>query len=224
MDKIKINLLPREVLEKRKAEQRLTFMILGLVAMLGALAVVFGLNYIRISSETATLDMIKTENEQVQMQIGKIEDFEKSKAVVDQREALVNAAIAGKYSWSRFLNNISLIVPNEVWLKALTVDSDGKLSFSGTALAGSTTSGIGHRPVAKWLVHLAELQEVENVWLSSSQKSTAAPDTGPTLGPILSTTSTAESRVTVDFETTAKIKSPESQPTAPAPPAPGGQI
>ena len=131
MDKIQINLLPKEVLEKRVGEQRLALMLLGLVVMVGALVLVYGLNFVRVSQEQANLDIIKGENEQVQLQINKIEDFETNKNYVESRERLVATAISGKYTWSRFLNNISLIVPNEVWLQTLTAAKDGTINFSG---------------------------------------------------------------------------------------------
>lgn len=206
MDKITINLLPREVLEKRKGEQRLAFMLLGLVVMVAAIVLVYGLNFVRLSQEQANLDIIKGENQKVQLQISKIEDFETNKNFVESRENLVAAAITGKYAWSRFLNNVSLIVPNEVWLKSLSAEKDGSVKFSGSALAGSSASGIGHTPVAKWLVHLAELKDVQDVWLSSSTKVDAG-GSAAAMGPTLAPTAAVDSSSTVDFETSAKIKS-----------------
>lgn len=223
MDKIKINLLPKEVLEKRKAEQQLALMLLGLVVMVGVLFLVYGINFVRLAQERANLDLIKAENARVQSQIKKIADFETNKNFVESRERLVAAAVVGKYSWSRFLNNVSLIVPNEVWLQTLTVSKAGAVTFSGSALAGSLTSGIGHKPVAKWLVHLAELNDVQDVWLSSSTKANNG-GSAAAAGPSQSTTATVESSSTVVFETSAKIKSLGVSPSAPVPPAPGGQL
>ncbi|MDP1809059.1 MAG: hypothetical protein Q8L35_05940 [Actinomycetota bacterium] len=223
MDKIQINLLPKEVLEKRKGEQWLAFMLLGLVVMVGALVLVYGVNFVRVSQERTNLDIIKGENEQVQSRIKKIENFEANKNLVESRERLVATAISGKYSWSRFLNNVSLIVPNEVWLQTLTVAKDGSISFSGSALAGAAASGIGHTPVAKWLVHLAELNDIQDVWLSSSTKSDGGA-AGSAAGPSQPTTGTVESSATITFETSAKIKSLGAGSSAPAPPAPGGRL
>lgn len=204
MGKIRINLLPREVLERRKAEQRLALMILGLVLMVGALALVFGVNYVRLSQEQANLEIIRTENQNVQARIKKIEDFAANKSAVEARESVVSAAVAGKYGWSRFLNNLSLIVPNEVWLTSLSVSKDGAVSISGSAYAGSASSGIGFEPVSKWLIHFAEMNDIGDIWLSSSAKSTAG---AATTGPALGSAETTSSTVTVTFATTAKIKS-----------------
>lgn len=221
MDKIKINLLPREVLEKRKAEQRLALMLLGLIVMVVVMASIYGVNFIRISQEQTDLDLIKAENQKVQAQIAKVEDFEKNKIVVENREKLVNTAVAGKYSWSRFLNSISLIVPNEVWLQSLTANKGGQVSFVGRALGGSLSSGIGHRPVAKWLVHLAEMNDIGDVWLTSSKKSGGS---AATQGPATTLSlSTVDATSTIDFATTANIKSLQVPvPSSPAPPASGG--
>ena len=225
MDKIKINLLPKEVLEKRKTEQRLALMLLGVIGLVAILIAVYGLNFIRVAQEQAKLDTIKAESDRVAAQIRKIADFEQSKLFVEEREKLVNTAIAKKYSWSRLLNNISLIIPNEVWLMEVAVEKDGKMTIKGKGVGGSLASGIGHKPVAKWLVHLAELEDLKDVWLTRSTKAAESESGGGGLGPTSSSSTTdTKSSSTVEFETTAKLKLFDvTNPSAPAPPAPGGK-
>ena len=214
MDRISINLLPKEVLERRKAEYQLAFMLLGVVVMVILLFSVYGFNFIRIIQAQADLDAVKAENIRVQAEIAKIGDFEKVRSVVEQKQNLISTITSKKYSWSRLLNNISLIVPNEIWLTNLKVSEQGKLSFTGRALAGTNTSGIGHKPVAKWLVHMSELSDIEDVWLTTSKKTNSG--TGSEEG-------SSESSSTIDFESKAVIKSLGANPSSPAPPAPGGK-
>ncbi len=225
MDLIQINLLPKEVLEKRKSEHRLALALLGLIGMVLILCTIYGLNMVRVVQAQSRLEEVKTENNRLQTEIAKIGDFERIRLRVEERDALVKKVTAAKYSWSRFLNNVSLIVPNEVWLSGLTVEDDGKISFTGKALAGSKISGVGHKPVAKWMVHLEQLDDIEDVWLTSSRKGDGG--AASSVGPTLPTVKAVDAPVVVDFETKAKIKSlgpndpndPSSQP----PPVPEGK-
>ncbi|HEB13275.1 MAG TPA: hypothetical protein ENI11_06325 [Actinobacteria bacterium] len=219
MDRVSINLLPKEVLEKWKSEQQLAFMLLGVVVMVILLISVYGFNFVRIIQEQTDLEIIKAENSRVQVEIAKIGDFEKVRSLVEQRQNLINTITSKKYSWSRLLNNISLIVPNEIWLTRLEVEEEGKLSFSGKALAGTKTSGIGHKPVAKWLVHMSELSDIGDVWLTASKKGAA--DIGSEVGPSLSTTAPLDQSSIVEFESRAVIKSLGANASSPAP---GGKI
>lgn len=222
MDRISINLLPKEVLEKRKAEHQLAFMLLGVVVMVFLLISVYGFSFIRIIQAQTDLEAVKTENARVQTEIAKIGDFEKVRSLVEKKQNLISTITSKKYSWSRLLNNISLIVPNEIWLTKLEVQDKGKLSFSGKALAGTETSGIGHKPVAKWLVHMSELNDIEDVWLTTSKKSVA--DSGSQEDEELPALSTADSSSIIDFESRASIKSLSEDQSSLALPAPGGKI
>lgn len=222
MDLIQINLLPKEVLEKRKSEHRLALALLGLLGMVLILCSIYGLNMVRIVQAQSSLEEVKAENNRLQTEIAKIGDFERIRLRVEEREALVKTVTAAKYSWSRFLNNVSLIVPNEVWLSSLTVEEEGSISFIGRALAGSRISGVGHKPVAKWMVHLEQLDDIEDVWLTSSRKGDGG--TVSSVGPTLPTEKKVDAPVLVDFETKAKIKSLRpGDPSDPPPPVPEGK-
>ncbi len=221
MNKVRINLLPKDILEKRKAEHLLVLVLVGIGAFFAVLAVVYGFNVIRIMNEQADLELLQAENSRYEREITRIADFENNKILVEQREQLVNAAIARKYSWSKFLNNISLIVPNEVWLSALSGGKDGVIQFSGQALAESGDTRMGQKSVAKWLVHLSEIEDIGDVWLSQSTK-----DSGPARElPPGALIESPNERDMMTFETNAIIKSLSEDDilSAPAPPASGGQ-
>ncbi|MCK4267844.1 MAG: hypothetical protein KAX16_03330, partial [Actinomycetia bacterium] len=62
MDLIQINLLPKEVLEKRKSEHRLALALLGLIGMVLILCTIYGLNMVRVVQAQSSLEEVKTEN------------------------------------------------------------------------------------------------------------------------------------------------------------------
>jgi type IV pilus assembly protein PilN len=213
VDIININLLPKSILEKRKLEGLLKLLLLGAIVVLFAAVSVYGYNLVRIAQARNELAILKAENEAYEREISKIADFEKSKLVVDAHENLVNTAVGDKYSWSRMLNNISLIVPNEVWLTNFAVNKDGEITLSGLALSDG-----GQKVVAKWLVHLAEMRDTTDIWLTSSKREAPA---GSPVGPTPATPDDPKTPEMMEFQTKLKIKSLQLE--APAPPAPGGQ-
>lgn len=204
-NRIYINLLPKEVIDKRKAEERLAYALLVAVAVGAFLFAVFALNVVRISASERSIKRLEKENANYAVAIDEIRGFQDKQVQVEQREKLIESVSPLTFSWSKFLNDVSLIIPNDVWLTQLNSDN-GVISFEGKAFQESTgTTDIGHKLVAKWLVHLGQLDQLTDVWLTTSQKEEKT-----------------EGRVT--FTTTAKIKQPEtkiSPPVVPAPPSSG---
>lgn len=170
MNKIRINLLPAEILEKRKAEKAISLVVVGAAGVFVLAFMVF-LYFVRmVSVESGRLADLRAENSQYEQEIAKIADFENNKILVEQREQVVAAAIKKKYSFSKFLNNISLLIPNEVWIDSLSVGGAGEVKMTGSAFAPSNSRTVGQKSVAAWLVRLDELDDLADVWLENSTK------------------------------------------------------
>ena len=210
--KVFINLLPRDVIDKRQAEKYLVLGFFIIAAFVALLVFVYGVNYVRIAGRQGEVDNLVQENGRYAAAIGQDNKFEDRKALVDQRRQLLDRVSVNEFAWSRFLNNISLVVPSDVWIRSIKGDQE-KVAFEGSAPSTEeTTTQMGHTAVAKWLVHLGEISSLKEVWLDSSDK--VEDKTSPT--------------PQVDFKTTALIKGylPAELASAvkkPAPPvAPGG--
>lgn len=207
-NRISINLLPQDITDKRKGEQRLIYALIAAFCVGGLLFAIFAVNMIRISGRERVIRDLERENANYEVAISEIRSFQEKKTQMEQREKLIDSVSTFKFSWSKFLNDISLIIPNDVWLTK--VNSDGMVvSFEGlAATVGDDNTDFGHKPVAKWLVHLGQISGLSDVWLTASERSSEKEDIGK-----------------VKFTTTAKIKQPESKsttpPAVPAPPPSG---
>ena len=84
------------------------------------------------------------------------------------RVGALSAALAGRVAWDRVLRQVSLVLPEDVWLTNLNaaVPSATAAVGSGLTLTGSTYSQNG---VARFLSRLAVVPDVANVRLQSSQ-------------------------------------------------------
>jgi Tfp pilus assembly protein PilN len=94
------------------------------------------------------------------------------------RRAAVTAAVSGRVPWDRILNRLSLVVPEDVWLKSLDLkapaaaaegaDPSSPSAPTGVTLVGYTYS---HNGVARFLSRLALIPDLGNVQLQSSSVS-----------------------------------------------------
>ena len=206
-NQILINLLPQEIIDKRKAEKRIILALLVAAAIGMILFGVFSINMIRLSAQEDKITRLENENAKHQVAIDEIRIFQEKQGQVKQLESLIASVSGLRFVWSKFFNDISLIMPNDIWLTKLSSDSK-VVSFDGLVQGNTTgTTDLGHKPVAKWLVHLGQIEGLSDIWLTTTNK-VSDKDNGK-----------------IKFSTTAKIKQPKSEITAPvvSAPPPSGQ-
>jgi Tfp pilus assembly protein PilN len=152
-----INLLPPEIIEKRESEKRL--LIIGLVSLLyiAILVMIYVLLQAKLYQENLVLTQLKTQNALLNKQIAEFKIFEERKAAVDSRRQVIEQAMAGEISWYKLFLEMSMIIPNDIALESLSVDLAEGLKMNGKAKS--------YLAIAKLMVRLNELDEVENVWL-----------------------------------------------------------
>jgi len=93
------------------------------------------------------------------------------------RIGALSAALAGRLAWDRVLRELSLVLPDDVWLTSLSAQAPAAAA-SSTAAAGFTINGrtYSHDGVARLLARLSVVPHLSNVTLQHSALSTS--DTG----------------------------------------------
>lgn len=89
------------------------------------------------------------------------------------RVGALSAALGGRIAWDRVLRQVSLVLPEDVWLTNLSAAAPTAATTTATPgfnLVGSTYSQDG---VARFLSRLAVVPDLGNVRLVSSQKALA---------------------------------------------------
>jgi len=197
---LRINLLPREVLDRHRFEgwYRIVFIIaLGLVlfvVLVWAGLIVF----VQQKSDQLTTQREKTA---ALIEQGKTFDiFEKKEQELAARQGLVQAALANRLNAGKIAEEISMVLPDEVWLDMLSLDEESGMSFIGnTPRSSSRSLNISYKSVAKTLVRVNQLPELTDVWLSNAANtswSAWSPSTIDTETPV------------VQFTTSAKLLNP----------------
>jgi Tfp pilus assembly protein PilN len=169
----RVNLLPPEIAETRRF-RRIQMGLGG--AVLGAVGIV-ALLYVAASSSVSSaqtdLDAANAKNSTLQAETVKYRDVTAVYARAAAAQAMLTQAMGEEVRYSQFLNDLSLSVPENVWLKNVTFAQG-----TAPAAAGATAPGVGtvtftgvgfkHDDVAVWLESLASQKGYANPYFTTS--------------------------------------------------------
>lgn len=178
----RVNLLPPEIAETRRF-RRIQMGLGG--AVLGAVGIV-ALLYVAASSSVTSaqeeVDSANATNASLQAETAKYRDVTAVYARAAAAEAMLTQAMGEEVRYSQFMNDLSLTVPEKVWLKNVTfaqtsaaapttaAASAAASPFAAAGIGTVTFTGVGfsHDDVALWLESLASQKGYANPYFSSS--------------------------------------------------------
>jgi Tfp pilus assembly protein PilN len=167
-----VNLLPRE--EAKRSFEAKRGVVFGGVGGAALATVVLGS---MMMSAGGSVNAKQSELDSIRAQIAAIPvvpvvDTSREDGLAAEKGARVgalSAALAGRVAWDRVLRQVSLVLPEDVWLTVLSAAVPGPTATatgSGLTMTGSTYSQNG---VARLLSRLAVIPDLANVRLQSSQ-------------------------------------------------------
>jgi Tfp pilus assembly protein PilN len=177
----RINLLPPERAERRRARQITTTIVATVLALVVLLALVYVAEQVRLNGQKHALETQQATNAGLQSQVAQLSQFQQLESQLQQKTTLLGTLTQDEVRWSVILADISLVIPSDTWLTSFTATentSSGGPTTPGTSkatalgtiqLSGTTFS---HLDVAKWLTRLAGVDAFTNSYLSLSSKST----------------------------------------------------
>jgi Tfp pilus assembly protein PilN len=175
----RINLLPPERAERRRARQISGSIVAAGLVLIGVLALIFVAEIFRLNGQKNTLKTQQETNAALQSQVATLSQFQQLETQLQQKTTLLKNVTQDEVRWSVVLADVSLVIPTDTWLTNLTASeavSSGTQAAPGTAasqvlgtiqLTGVTFS---HLDVAKWLTRLAGVDAFTNTYLSISSK------------------------------------------------------
>ena len=198
-----VNLLPRDEV-KRSFEARRGVVFGGV----GGAALATALLASMVISAGGAANSKQEELDALRAQIAAIPtvpaiDTSREDALAAEKGARVgalSAALSGRVAWDRVLRQVSLVLPEDVWLTNLSATApdatQAAATGSGFTLTGATYSQYG---VARLLSRLAVIPDLANVQLQSSQSQLL------------------NERELVQFTILADVRAPGSAPAATVP-------
>jgi Tfp pilus assembly protein PilN len=178
---IRINLLPPEITQKRRDEKRWRWVALGAIAIAVVLVAVFALAQLLVASKQGEVAGIKQQAEGLAQEADRFQVFQVKEADLATRRGIADMALAGRIDWSGLCSEVALVLPSDIYLIRLyavepTRDLAGVVTPGSLALDARAIDypfdvpDLGYKSVAKLLVRLSELPDVQSVWLTSSVK------------------------------------------------------
>ena len=178
-----VNLLPRDDQNRNKRKQNVPALISTALIVL-----VTGLVGVMYLSAKGTAQSKASELEGARTELAmmpSVADIQakdaprvKLKTEHDARVTALSSALTRRIAWDRILREISLVLPNDVWLRNMSASSPTPASGATPAVTptglpptlmtieGSTYS---HDAVARLLTRLSVIPDLKNIWLTKSE-------------------------------------------------------
>jgi len=166
---VRVNLLPREVVDRRRFEQWYRYVFIGVIGL--ALIVLFAYAGLLLMSQQKNdeLQALQEDTARYQSQADAFRVFETKEQELATREQAAQAALLGRINMGMLAEEVSLVLPDEVWLANFTASEVDGVALSGTTPRSASESiDIAYKSIAKMLVRLNELPSVGDVWLTTA--------------------------------------------------------
>lgn len=176
----RVNLLPPEIAEERVIRR----VKVGLAAGVAGCAAVVGLLYVAahasVGSAKTELGQATAQRDTLQTQVSKLSGVTQTYAQVAARQTMLSQIMGDEIRWSSYLNDLSLRMPENVWLASASITQSSTAAAAPAGAAGGavfdpgvatiTFSGVAlsHDDVAVWLESLAKQKGFANPYFTIS--------------------------------------------------------
>lgn len=130
---VKVNLLPREIEERRTARRVTTFSILGVVVVIALLAGLYVLKLGEVRDAEEEREQVRAEIARLEAQVAELEQFRRLADELEARNALLAFSMSPEVSFARVLNDLSLSFPTSSSLRTLTATLQDPTASPGGA-------------------------------------------------------------------------------------------
>jgi Tfp pilus assembly protein PilN len=185
----RVNLLPPEI---REAATFRRFQLAMVAAGVGAVAIVGALTFAAhqsVSHAKTDLAAAQAQQTSLQSQLAGLQSVRDVYSQVAAKKAMLAQAMGSEIRWSYYLTDLSLKIPQNVWLTNVTATEQATASPAATPAAapaaGVVPAGIGsvaftgvafsHDDVATWLDALAKERGFTNAYFTNSTKAAIGP-------------------------------------------------
>ena len=178
-----VNLIP---LEERRGEHAplrsgpLAYILVG--ALIAALAAVTALVLVgnQISEREAEIAQLTREDDAAAAKAARLAPFTEFRTLAEQRVETVSSLADSRFDWERVMRELSLILPDDAWLTALTASASAEAGVSGgggSGLRGAVPGpalelsgcAAGQESVAGFVTALKDIEGVTRVAVPSSE-------------------------------------------------------
>ncbi len=176
----RVNLVPGE--EKQRELRRRMYIVplAGTIILAGILGGTYYYYSNRLDNADRQLQDIKQSNNALQKQVAEMKRYDEIKNKKQSQLNIVTTLYGQRVHWSRTIDDLAFVIPEDVWLVAIKATVPG--IDTGSAAAATSKSGSGQSDieiegytrempsVATLLVRLGLIPSIANVTLTSAEK------------------------------------------------------
>lgn len=168
-----INLLPPELRARRRGRRLIAIGTVAGVVVLGFLGIVLLIQRNTISNEEEELRNLQDQAAELRTQVAELQEFGALKDEIDRKEGVLATALTNDVAWSKFLNDLSLIIPDDSWLTNLSLSAaageapSGEQSFGTVSFQGFVFDFPG---LAGWLTRTSQIDGLTFLYLNNGTK------------------------------------------------------
>ena len=171
----RVNLLPPEIAEQARFKRIQMGLGGGLLATVGVVAALYVTAVASVGDAQTELDTATARGTALQTETAKYADVEAVYGRAAAAQGMLTSAMGQEVRFSQYLNDLSLTVPDKVWLKSLTFAQTPPVAGPGAAEPGIGTvtfsgTAYSHDDVAVWLESLAKQKGYLNPYFTNSTK------------------------------------------------------
>lgn len=171
----RINLVPPDLLERRRARQKTAALVVAAVAFVAMLGGVYVFEGMKLGKAESALETQQATNAGLKTQVARLTEFERLEIRAKQKVELLDGLTRTEVRWSAVLADLSLAIPSNVWLTSFSGAMEQSLATAtpGAPIASIQMNGttFEHIDVARWLTRLADVKQFTFPYISLSQKS-----------------------------------------------------
>jgi type IV pilus assembly protein PilM len=176
----RMSLLPAEVAVVRERRRQSALVTAGVVVLAVLLLVAYLGRRSQVSNERAKAQRAEAANAALRQDAARLSQVTTVDTQLQERRGMVESALSDDVAWTRLLQEIATILPNDVWLTAFTgqkAAAGGGVGGGGTGGGGAvgtinvTGQGFDQSSAARWLLRAGDLRSLTGLWLPSSAKS-----------------------------------------------------
>src|SRR4051812_18127719 len=169
-----IDLTPAEMRQGARAPMRtgpIPYILVGtLVAVLAGVALLVTTGN-QVSERNADVAELKREDAAARREARRLTPYVQFQTMHEERLATVSSLADSRFDWERVVRELSLVLPNDVWLTELTASASGASEGGDSGLRGAIVGpamelegcAVGQESVARFVTVLKDIDGVTRV-------------------------------------------------------------
>jgi len=172
----RINLLPKEAKAKASRERGLAYALVLLVVLVLGMGAVYVQQSAAVGDKEQQLADLQSQTAALQQQIAALQPYQELQTQRTQMTETAGQIYQSRVVWSDFLEQLSLVIPDQVCLTSLNCAVPTAMlpggSAEGEAGASTDITFVGqawtHDDVAEFMTRLGLIPQIQNILLTNS--------------------------------------------------------